>query len=61
MTEPICPACNGSGVIEVYIGPGEKELCDFYFIDVQQCPTCYGAGIATDDEVREFVNFMKEE
>jgi DnaJ-class molecular chaperone len=59
--EPICPACNGSGVIQLEISKGKGKLCEISIFEHSACPTCDGSGIATEDEVKEFINYMKEE
>jgi predicted methyltransferase len=61
VSEPICPACNGSGISLVEISKGKGELCEISIFEHSTCPTCYGSGIATQDEVREFINYIKEE
>jgi len=61
MTEPICPGCNGSGIITVHVIVRGDPSCETYYQEKQRCPPCHGSGVATNDEVKEFINYMKEE
>lgn len=51
MSEPICPECEGTGKPFAYI--------TIAGIRHDKCPLCNGAGIATDDEAKEFDDFCK--
>jgi len=53
MSEPICPNCNGTGKEDVVIIIAGKKH--------DKCSLCDGSGIATDDEVGEFTQYLQEE
>jgi DnaJ-class molecular chaperone len=53
MSEPICPMCGGSGKNDVvFILEGKR---------FDKCSMCDGAGIATDDEAAEFIEYLDKE